>query len=171
MVIQALLRKLKQTPMDLTTLGSLLPPYAKTATYDQIKGKHRSEVFGKHKCVVVLIPSKFSKIGHFVVLLRKPKAIEYFSSLGGSPYSELSKLGQNDKDMFVKLLGKNFIYNSKALQSKSSTIHDCALFCLARIKLHELNLADFQKIFTRSLHLKNADDIVGMLTILLVSEL
>ena len=115
MVIQALLRKLKQTPMDLRTLGSLLPPYAKTVTYDQIKGKHRSEVFGKHKCVVVLIPSKFSKIGHFVVLLRKPKAIEYFSSLGGSPYSELSKLGQNDKDMFVKLLGKNFIYNSKAL--------------------------------------------------------
>jgi hypothetical protein len=105
-----------------------------------------------------------------VVLLRKQKAIEYFSSLGGSPYSELSRLGQ-DKDMFLKLLGKNFIYNSKGLQSKSSTIHDCALWVLARIQLNELSLADFQKIFTRSLHLKTSDDIVAMLTILLVSEL
>jgi hypothetical protein len=171
MVIKKLLRKLKQTPMDLKTLGSLLPPYAKTATYDQISGKHRSEVFGKYKCIVVLIPSKFSKIGHFVVLLRKPKAIEYFSSLSGSPYSELSRLGQTDKDAFIKLLGSNFIYNSKPLQSKSSTIHDCALWVLARIKLHELKLADFQKIFSRSLHLSNADDIVALMTILLVSEL
>ena len=157
--------------MSLKTLGSLLPPYATTMTYDQIKGKHRSEVFKRHRCIVVLIPSKFSKIGHFVVLLRRVKAIEYFSSLGGSPYSELSRLGQQDKDMFIKLLGSNFIYNSKALQSKSSSIHDCALFCLARIKLHDLKLADFQKIFTRSIRLDSADDIVAMFTILLVSEL
>jgi hypothetical protein len=157
--------------MDLRTLGSLLPPYATTATYDQLKGKHRSDVFKKHTCVVVLIPSTFSKIGHFIVLLRKPKAIEYFSSLGGSPYSELSKLGQTDKDMFIKLLGKNFIYNSKGLQNKSSSIHDCALFCLARIKLHELKLPDFQKMFTRNLHLTSADDIVALMTILLVTEL
>ena len=73
MVIQSLLRKLKQTPMDLRTLGRLLPSYATTATYDQIKGKHRSEVFKKHKCVVVLIPSTFSKIGHFVVLRLKAR--------------------------------------------------------------------------------------------------
>lgn len=171
MVIESLLRKLKQTPMDLKTLGTLLPPYATTATYDQIKGKHRSDVFKKHKCIVVLIPSNFSKIGHFVVLLRMVKAIEYFSSLGGSPYSELSKLGQTDKDMFIKLLGKNFIYNSKPLQNKSSTIHDCALFSLARIKLYELKLADFQKMFTRAIHLKTADDIVAIMTILLVLDL
>lgn len=171
MVIQNLLRKLKQTPMDLKTLGSLLPSYATTATYDQIKGKHRSQLFAKHKAIVVLIPSSFSKIGHFVVLLRRPKAIEYFSSLSGSPYSELSQLGQSDKDLFLKLLGKNFIYNSKPLQSKKSTIHDCALFVLARIKLHELKLADFQKMFTRSLHLRTPDDIVAMLSILLVSDL
>jgi hypothetical protein len=157
--------------MDLKTLGSLLPSYAKTTTYDQITGKHRSELFGKYKCLVVLIPSTFSPIGHFVVLLRRPKAIEYFSSLSGSPYSELSKLGQKDKDAFIKLLGPNFIYNSKAMQSKRSTIHDCALYCLARIKLHELKLSEFQKIFNRSVHLTTPDDIVSMMTILLVSSL
>ena len=170
MVIQNLLRRLKSTPMSLKTLGSLLPSYATTTTYEQLKGKHRSEVFGKHKCVVLLIPSSFSKIGHFVVLSRRPKAIEYFSSLGGSPYSELKRLGQHEATM-KQLLGSNFIYNSKALQNKSSDIHDCTLFCLARITLYDLKLADFQKMFNRSIHLKTADDIVAMLTILLVSDL
>lgn len=157
--------------MNLKTLGSLLPSYATTSTYAEIKGKHRSDIFKTKTCIVVLIPSKFSNIGHFVVLLRQPKSIEYFSSLGGSPYSELSKLGHEDKNMFLKLLGKNFIYNSKPLQKQSSTIHDCALYCLARIKLHELSLGGFQKMFTRAIHLETADDIVAMLTILLVSEL
>ena len=170
MVIENLLRTLRETPMDLRTLGTLLPSYATTATYDQIKGKHRSEIFRNHACVVLLIPSQFSKIGHFVVLLRRVKAIEYFSSLGGSPYSELMALGQ-EKSAFLELLGNNFIYNSKPLQSQQSTIHDCALFCLARIKLHRLKLAKFQEMFHRAVHLSTADDIVAMMTILLVTEL
>ena len=170
MVIQKLLRKLKSTPMSLPVLGSLLPKYATTATYQQLKGKHRSQVFKNHKCIVLRIPSNFSKIGHFVVLLKRSKAIEYFSSLGGSPTSELKQLGQH-KDVLMKLLGSNFIYNSKQLQSKSSTIQDCALHSLARIKLYELKLADYQKIFTRSITLSNPDDIVAMMTILLVSEI
>jgi hypothetical protein len=170
MVIDNLLRKLQKTPMDLKVLGSLLPAYATTITYEKIKGKHRSEVFKKHKCLVMRIPSSFSKIGHFVVLLRRPKAIEYFSSLGGSPESELKQLGQN-KTILMDLLGTNYVYNSKALQSKQSTIHSCALHCLARVTLYDLKLADYQKMFTRTITLRTADDIVAMLTILLVSDL
>ena len=169
MVIKRLLRKLKQTPMDLDVLGSLLPAYAKTMEYKSITG-HRSQVFKKHRCVVLRIPSSFSPIGHFVVLLRKPKSIEYFSSLGGAPEKELAQLGQ-DKAPLMALLGRNYIYNSKALQSKSSTIHSCALHCLARIKLHDLKLAEYQKMFNREIRLSTGDDIVAMLTILLVSEL
>ena len=170
MVIAALLRRLKQTPMDLNVLGSILPSYATTMQYKQLKGKHRSEVFRKYKCIVLRIPSSFSKIGHFVVLLRRPKSIEYFSSLGGSPESELQKLGQ-DKAILMKLLGSNYIYNSKPLQSKQSTIHSCALHCLARIVLHDLKLQDYQKMFSRTITLTTADDIVSMLTILMVADL
>ena len=164
MVIRRLIEKMKRTPIDLRVLGSLLPSYAKTMQYKDIKG-HRSEVFGDKTCVVLRIPSNFSKIGHFVVLLKKQKSIEYFSSLGGSPYSELEKLGQ-DKSVLMDLLGSNFIYNSKALQSKSSTIQDCALFCLCRIVLSKLTLSDFQKIFSRSISLHSPDDIVSVLCIL-----
>jgi hypothetical protein len=168
MVIKELLRELKQTPMDLAVLKKLLPSFATTKNYDELKA-HRSHVFKDHIAIVLLIPSTFSDIGHFVVLLKRPKAIEYFSSLGGSPYSELEKLGQN-KEVLMKLLGPNFIYNSRKLQSRSTTIHDCALWCLARCHLHEMKLAEFQKLFQRSLHLNTPDDIVACMTVLLVSD-
>lgn len=58
MVIQKLLRKLKSTPMDLRVLATLLPKYATTATYKQLKGKHRSQVFKNHKCIVLRIPKQ-----------------------------------------------------------------------------------------------------------------
>ena len=115
------------------------------------------------------VPSTFSDIGHFVVLLKRPKSIEYFSSLGGSPDAEMSKLGQ-DKDTMKRLLGQNYVYNSKSLQSKSTTIHDCALWCLARVHLHEMKLAQFQKMFTRSLHLRTPDDVVSMMCVLMVLD-
>ena len=168
-MIDGLLRKLKETPMDLRILGTLLPSYAKTMQYKALTG-HRSTVFKKHKCIVLRIPSTFSPIGHFVVLLKRKKAIEYFSSLGGSPESELKALGQ-DKTILMDLLGTNYIYNSRPLQSKKTTIHSCALHCLARIKLHHLKLADYQKMFTRTVTLRTADSIVAMLTILLVTDL
>jgi hypothetical protein len=166
MVITQLLQEIKQSPMDLRALGKLLPTFATTMEYSQLKA-HRSVVFGKKKCIVLLVPSSFSDIGHFVVLLRRPRSIEYFSSLGGSPASELHKLGQ-DENIMKRLLGHDFIYNSRALQSKSTTIHDCALWCLARVHLHEMKLADFQKMFQRSLHLKTPDDIVAMMCALMV---
>ena len=167
-MIARLLREIKQSPMDLRVLAKLLPDFATTMEYSQLKA-HRSVVFGKKKCIVLLVPSTFSDIGHFVVLLRRPKSIEYFSSLGGSPASELQKLGQ-DQVAMQRLLGKNYVYNSRALQSKSTTIHDCALWCLARVHLHEMKLADFQKMFQRSLHLKTPDDIVAMMCALMVLD-
>ena len=170
MVIDSLLEKLKQTPMDLRVLGTLLPDYATTMEYKQLNGRHRAHVFKDKKCIVMRIPSNFSDIGHFIVLVRHQKSIEYFSSLGGSPESELKQLGQ-DKAKMMELLGTNYVYNSKQLQSRDSTIHSCALHCLARIKLHKLKLQQYQKMFNRSITLRSSDDIVSMMTILLVSEL
>jgi hypothetical protein len=119
---------------------------------------------------VVLIPSDFSKIGHFVVLTAFNKYIEYFSSLAGSPRKETAALGQ-DGEVLLKLLGKNVAYNSKQLQLPSSTIEDCALHVLCRVKLKDLKLREYQSLFSNSIHLKNPDDIVAMLTALFLVDL
>jgi hypothetical protein len=167
--LKTLIDRLKATPMNVGSLKKLLPDYCTFKTLEQLK-PHRSEVFKKHRCVVVLIPSDFSKIGHFVVLLAWPKYIEYFSSLGGSARKETATLGQDGK-VLMKLLGKNVAYNSKQLQATRSTIEDCALHVLCRVKLKDLKLREYQQLFSSSVHLQNADDIVAMMTILLVVDL
>jgi hypothetical protein len=167
--LDQLISRLKRTPMNVGGLKKLLPAYATFKTLSQLT-EHRSKVFGSHDCVVVLIPSKFSSIGHFVVLVKFPKYIEYFSSFGGSPKSETQKLGQRS-NILLKLLGRNYVYNSLELQSSSSTIQDCALFVLARVKLRKLKLREFQELFKGKITLQTPDDIVSMLGILLVVDL
>ena len=164
-----LIEQLKSKPMNVGSLKKLLPAYCTFKTIDQLKS-HRSQVFKNHKCVVVLIPSSFSKIGHFVVLTAFKNYIEYFSSLGGSPQKETTELGQDGK-ILMRLLGKNYAYNSKTLQSKSSTIEDCALHVLCRVKLKDLKLREYQNLFTSAIHLKTADDMVAMMCVLLVVDL
>ena len=166
--LKLLIQRLKSTPMNVGTLKKLLPTYCSFKTIGQLNA-HRSKVFQNHKCVVVLIPSTFSKIGHFVLLTRFKNYIEYFSSLGGSPTAETAKLGQ-DSTILMKLLGKNYAYNSNDLQSSSSTIQDCALHILCRVRLHELKLREYQDLFSSTIHLKNADEIVAMMCVLLLTE-
>jgi hypothetical protein len=71
----------------------------------------------------------------------------------------------------MKLLGKNVAYNSKPLQASQTTIEDCALHVLCRVKLKDLKLREYQQLFTSTVHLKSADDMVAMMTILLVVDL
>ena len=150
--------------MNVGTLKKLLPAHATVRTLSEIKPT-RDATFGNLDCVVVLIPSSFSKIGHFVVLTKFPKYIEYFSSFGGAPEKELKMLGQESKQLKT-LLGSRNIYNSMELQSSSTTIQDCALFVLARVVLKKLKLRQFQQIFKSSITLKTPDDIVSMLCVL-----
>jgi hypothetical protein len=168
--LKQLIDRLKRTPMNVGTLKKMLPSYATFKTLDQLSDNKKS-VFKNHDCVVLLIESKFSPIGHFVVLLKSQKGyIEYFSSFGGRVETELKLLGQNG-DKIKRLLGKNYSYNSLELQSQSSSIQDCALFVLARIILRKLKLREFQQLFKSNITLRTSDDIVSMLCVLLLVDL
>ena len=93
-----LLEKIQQTSMDVEYLRKRLPKKCKVVDYTSLKG-HRSDVFRGLEALVVLIPKKGSDLGHFVVLLPREHHIEYFSSLGGTPHSELQKLGEPEQQM------------------------------------------------------------------------
>ena len=165
-----LLEKMKRTPIDLRVLEKKLPPGCKAVQYKDLEGKHRSEAFGENDVLVVLIPKKGSKIGHFIALLGRDRYIEYFSSLGGSPDSELDKLGEPHKIM-KNILGNNFIYNSKPLQKGVYNINDCAIWILCRTYLKHLKLREFQNLFDSSVHLQSSDDIAALMCVLLLSDL
>ena len=165
-----LLEKMKRTPIDMRVLQKKLPPGCKAVQYQELKGKHRSEVFGKNDVLVVLIPKKGSKVGHFIALLGRDRYIEYFSSLGGSPNSELDKLGE-PHEIMKNILGNDFIYNSKPLQKGTYTINDCAIWILCRAFLKHLKLREFQNLFDKGMHLQTSDDIAALMCVLLMSDL
>ena len=166
----SLLERMKKTPIDLRVLAKLIPQSCKTMQFKQLKGKHRSEIFKDNEGIVVLIPSKVSKIGHFICLLPRRHHIEYFSSLGGDATSEMSKLGIEHQEVMMKLLGSNYIYNSKKLQTNDFHINDCGCWMVARLYLRHLKLRQFQTLFTSSVNLQSSDDIVAMLCVLPFTE-
>ena len=168
MGLNKVIDRIESTPLNVGSLKKLLPKYCTFKTVDELNG-HRSKVFGKYRCVVVLIPSNYTKIGHFVVLIARKRSIEYFSSLGGSPESELDKLGQ-PRSKLLNLLGRNYTYNRKQLQSDKSDIHSCAVHVLSRVVLWSLKLKEYTNLFTRKVTLQNPDEMVSMMTMLHLAE-
>ena len=86
--LETLLNRIETTPVTMSFLRKRVPEGVSVIAYPNLKGKSRSEVFNGKRAVVVLIPKKGTKSGHFVVLLPRKRHIEYFSSLGRSPESE-----------------------------------------------------------------------------------
>ena len=167
--LKSLIERLKRTPLDLRQLEKIIPKSCKAMQYKQLKNKNRRELFSDNEGIVLLIPSKKSKIGHFVCLLPRRNHIEYFSSLGNSPNEEIFKLEQ-DKEILGHILGKSFIYNSMPLQRGDFAIVDCGLWMLCRLYLRELKLREFQTLFSSRLTLQSGDDIASILAILLLTE-
>ena len=173
--LQTFLEKIKQTPLDLDYIRKKLPTRCRAVEYGSLKGKHRSQVFKETDALVVLIPKVGSDVGHFVVLLARGASssaghIEYFSSLGGTPQKELHKLGE-PLAIFEELLGKNYIVNTKPLQSGKYSVQDCAVWVLLRCYLRKLKLREFQELFMRSVDLQTSDDIAACMGVLLLIDL
>ena len=136
--------------------------------YPSLKGKHRSGIFKDTEALVVLIPKKGSPLGHFVVLLPGRKSLEYFSSLGNAPMKELAMLHE-PKAIFEKLLGKQYNYNRRPLQSGDYNINDCAVWVLLRVYFRKLKLRDFQQLFNR-ISLETPDDVASIMAVALFQD-
>lgn len=173
--LETLLEKIQQTPLDLEYVRKRLPPRCRAVEYKTLKGKHRSEVFKETDALVVLIPKVGSRVGHFVVLLARGASssvghIEYFSSLGGTPEKELEKLGE-PLSIFRELLGKNYVTNTKALQSGKYNVNDCAVWVLLRCFLRKMKLREFQGLFSRAVNLQTSDEIAAIMGVLLLVDI
>lgn len=164
MKLQTLLESIETTPVTIGFLKKRVPKTVSVLAYEQLKGVHRSALFKGKTAVIVLIPKKGSKRGHYIALVPRPNHIEYFSSLGNNFETELQQLHEH-LDLFRSLLGKNFIYNKTKLQSGKYNINSCGAFVLARVCLAHLKLREFVQLFQR-MSLQGADDIVSLMVLL-----
>ena len=167
--LNSILESIKESPVSLEFIRARLPPKCRAVDYKALKGKHRSEVFKNTEALVVLIPKKDSQKDHFIVLLPRKKSIEYWSSLGKSPWQELELLHE-PKAIFTELLGKNFNYNRTELQSGSYHINVCGAWVLLRVYFRKFLLRDFLSLFSRRITLENADDLAAIMAVMIFQD-
>ena len=159
------IQKLKHTPVGIEDLKKLVPAKCDVVKLKTLKGQNRTDVFKGLRGLIILLPSKVSKMGHYVVMLPRSNHIEYWSSLGNSPAKE-STLLHNDEGIIKRLLGRHFIYNRVKLQSGDFDIKTCAMFCVARLFLSDLKMREFNSLFSKGITTNTPDDLVTLMSFL-----
>ena len=167
--LRKLVDEIEETPVSLEFVRDRLPPRCKAVKYQDLKGKHRSAIFKGVDALVVLIPKKGEDIGHFICLVPGQKSIEYFSSLGQSPWVELEKLHES-RAIFEQLLGARFNYNRRAVQGGAYNINTCAAWVLLRAHFHGFKLRQFQSLFDRRITLETPDEIAATMAACLFQD-
>lgn len=164
-MLSKLLDVIEQTPVSIEFLKKRVSSNVRVLHYSELKNFNRSKLFTGFVAVIVLIPHRKLKKGHFVCLTPQKKHVEYFSSLGMSPHDELVKLKHEDNFM-SSILGTNFTYNRVRLQNQGDySINTCGGFVFARAIFHKLKLREFLELF-KNIQLRSADEIVSALVLL-----
>ena len=166
-MLRKLIDSIKARPVKVSFLKDKLPKNVPVMSYQQLAGKHRSELFKNRPAIICIIPMKGTKQGHFIALIKREKHISYFSALGNSPFDELLKLHEPAK-IFRDLLGKNYIYNRDKLQSKKSDTQSCWIWILLRIKFIALKNREFVQLFNSRINLSNPDEIATLMAMPLI---
>ena len=152
--MQTLMKQEEKRALSYEMLGTLVPKWCRVTKYDSLASfkSLKDALQGKDMIVVLynIHDPKSRKVinepGHFVVINNRSKGPpEYFSSTGWSPGKELSKT-HSDANIFNRLLGTNFVYNSVQFQ-KDLDINTCWRHCLMRCVLGHLTLKEYQRLF------------------------
>ena len=168
----------EKRPLSYEMLGRLVPTWCLVTKYDALANFKtlKDALRGKSMMVVLynIHDPKSKKVinepGHFIVINARAKGqpVEYFSSVGWSPGKELSKT-HSDAEIFNKLLGKNFVYNSVQYQ-RDLDINTCWRHVLTRCVFGHLTLKQYQTLFKQHVTLSSADDVVTIMTLLITMK-
>ena len=82
---------------------------------------------------------------------------------------ELEKLHE-PKAIFEKLLGNQYTYNRRQLQSGAYNVNDCAAWVLLRVYFRKYKLREFQQLFQRRITLETPDDLAAILAVALFQD-
>ena len=127
--MHAVLSQLTKEPIGIAHLRRSCPAWVRVMEYDGLpKNGSIQQVFGsKYKAVIVLYQMHDSKhrqqdgMGHYAVLVKLKKGVEYFSSYGGTPASEIAET-HSDPKRLQRLLGRDYIVNRAKFQAKYHTL-------------------------------------------------
>ena len=168
--LRELVTDIETTKASVDFLRKRIPDTVKIELYQNLKGKSRTQIFKGLSGLIVLIPKKGTKSGHYVALIPRKNHIEYFSSLGGSMESELNELNE-PLNIMRNILGKQYKYNRVQLQKQSNySINTCGAWVLARVILAKLKQREFVQLFRKGIVLRSPDDTVSLMNLLLFAS-
>lgn len=121
---------------------------------DLAKYKSINELLPNEKDYKIILIENSHNVGHWVVIMRYNKTVEYFNSYGTNPLNDLEYVGKNNnmvlnqsKQYIKKLLDDavikkySVIYNKKRFQKLKSSINTCGRHVVSRIiGMKKLNL-------------------------------
>ena len=165
-------------PLSYEDLERILPSWCGFKRYDDLaKYKTLDQAMGGKDCMAVLynIHDKathrtVNAPGHFILLNRRSSdnKTEYFSSTGWKPGQEIA-VTHSDPNIFSRLLGQDFVYNSVPYQ-KDGNMNDCWRWIMCRATLGHMPLKSFQRLFSQNFIPRDSNDLVTAMTLLQTIE-
>ena len=165
-----LLRKLESTPLSLERIQKLCPNCT-TIVYDELPANPTINTLfkGKDACVVFyeLHGNSQQSVGHFSLILKVGKNIEYFSSYGFAPETELNLTKSDAGKMKSIFKNVNIKVNSVRYQSTKDT-ETCGRWCILRYRFRKMDSKQFASLFSGRVQLTSRDDIGTLATLALI---
>ena len=80
--METLIKKLEKRPVSIERLSTAVPKNTKCLLYTDLKAPLFPQGI---QCLIILLESKSSEIGHFVLVIKRTNGVEYWSSYGHRP--------------------------------------------------------------------------------------
>ena len=170
--IQRLFDKNKNIPLSDSDIRELMGKEVNITTYGNLKNYNDVNELLYPNNVCFILYEWRPHYGHWVLLSKSDKDVEFFDPYGGFIDSQLDEVTVelrkelNEDNPYLSNLLRNspydISYNEFPFQKLSKAISTCGRWCIIRAKLKDMNLYEFQKLFMDKLG--GGDDIVTYLT-------
>ena len=168
-----LVSQIESQPISMEDVSRMLGPHAQATAviqYDDLAHFQSAEqMFKMSPNIIVLLQIETPgapKVGHWIALLNQGTHYEHFDSYGISMDKELAIT--HEKPFMTRLMqhpDKPLVQSTKRLQRMREEMNTCGRWCVARVKMRDMPLLEFERFFTRFKDMPDA--VVTLMTMFL----
>lgn len=167
------LGRIKSYPLSDSDIRKMLGRDIKIITYPQLgQMSNISQAFDKKGRCIMLYLTENDSTGHWVCMLNKGNAIEFFDPYGEAPEKALETVPEENKEalgedepLLTRLLrasGKEVYYNTHPFQRSKGDVNTCGRHSVVRCLYAPYSLEKYKKVMDSSG--MTPDDFVSALT-------
>jgi hypothetical protein len=155
------LGRIKSYPLSDGDIRKILGRDIKIITYPDLGNMSSiNQAFDKKGRCIMLYLTENDSTGHWVCMLNKPGAIEFFDPYGEAPEAALETVSEENKEalgedqpLLTRLLrasGKKVYYNTYPFQKDKADVNTCGRHSVVRCLYAPYSLAKYKKVMDSS---------------------